>query len=83
MIQVGRYNHSFTAVGGTLVVTGGMGNDGEGLSSVEILQPGQTAWTRAPWSLKEVLSGHCAVAWPGSSTALVVLGGANRKAFRI
>jgi len=81
-LNVGRFEHGFTAVGGTLVVTGGYSGDdfasyGKSLSSVEILQPGQTAWTTAPWSLKQEIHFHCAVAWPGSSTELVVLGGAS------
>ena len=77
LIQVERYNPSFTTVGGTLVVAGGMDT-----SSVEMLRPGQTVWKTASWPLKEGISQHCAVAWPGSSTELVVLGGINRKAFR-
>ena len=73
--------HSLTAIGGTLLSAGGY--DGSGwLKSVELLSPGQTAWTTADWSLDDLVLKHCAVAL--SDYELVILGGlTNRKAFRL
>ena len=73
-----RRYHSLTAVGGVLVAAGGY-NSGRYLKSVELLSPGDTAWTTADWSLQEEVSSHCAVAL--SDEELVILGGRiNRKA---
>ena len=78
-LQEARRFHSLTAVGGVLVAAGGRNNSRRLLKSVELLGPGDTAWTTADWSLQEEVSEHCAVAL--SDEELVILGGwTNRKA---
>jgi len=67
-----RTYHSLTAVGGVLVAAGGY-DSGRNPRSVELLGPGDTAWTTADWSLQEEVSEHCAVAL--SDEELVILGG--------
>ena len=80
LIQDPRQLYSLTAVEGTLVVAGGY-SQGKYFRSVEMLRPGDAAWTTASWSLKEEICEHCA--WSGSPTELIILGGANRKAIRL
>jgi len=70
-LQVGRWDHTLTAVGDKLVVTGGH-NSGK-LNSVEILNPGSSSWTDPGWSLSEPVYDHCAVA--DSNSSLVIIGG--------
>ena len=71
--------HSLTAVGEILVAAGGYYSGR--LKSVEVLSPGDTAWTTADWSLQEEVNDHCAVAL--SDEELIILGGWDgRKAHR-
>jgi len=73
-LQVGRYDHTLTAVGDKLVATGGSSSTSI-LDSVEILNPGSSSWTDAGFSLSEAVMTHCAVA--DSNSSLVIIGGST------
>ena len=69
-----RAFHTLTAVGKKLVVAGGYDENNYKLNNVEIYQSGRI-WSNASWVLKEDIADHCAVAWPGSTTDIVIIGG--------
>jgi len=71
-LNVGRRYHSLTAVGGSLVAAGGVGDGSNTLSSVEILDH-SGGWSMASWSLKIPVASHCALST--DSNNLIILGG--------
>jgi len=75
-LQTRRAFHTLTAVGKKLVVAGGYDAYNDKLNHVEIYQSGRI-WSNASWVLKEFVADHCAVAWPGSSTDIVIIGGTS------
>merc|ERR1711962_1366556 len=71
-LNVGRRYHSLTAVGGSLVAAGGVGDGSNTLSSVDILDH-SGGWSMASWSLKIPVASHCALST--DSNNLIILGG--------
>lgn len=72
-----RNRAASAAVGGNMIVLGGVGNDGSDLINFEVFNSTKNAWeTRPEWEMARARYSFCAV--PVNDTSLLVIGGYSK-----